>query len=359
MHVAGAVGALRVDHRDVRPVRRNGGELFAGERAGDALDLGIHLRQVAADIAAEHRAGQARGARLVGVGHGGVRMLLDFELVRPAVLDRVAETMQRADARIAAPGKHQLVGAAHADELVVDQVRRHADQRQVLAALADDLVAGGMGNEMGEAFHRHRVAVADGGLDGFGERRNTRHARLLPGCGTVFTAGHRQGQMAEMGASLSSNEWQPCWAQQPIFTIHAELADIMNLGRTPLGERRVIGILGGSVRGRSSRAAFCPAAPIGRSSAATAPPISRRATPSRPMPARASWSSSDGLRHGPPEVMERLARGDSVDPALYYFRTVMRFETADPAVDWLNRILALARGQREARAVRLDVYEVE
>ncbi len=36
----------------------------------------------------------------------------------------------------------------------------------------------------------------------------------------------------------------------------------------------------------------------------------------------------------------------------------MRVETADPSVDWLNRILALARGQREANAVRLDVYEV-
>jgi hypothetical protein len=69
--------------------------------------------------------------------------------------------------------------------------------------------------------------------------------------------------------------------------------------------------------------------------------------------------SSDGLRHGPPDVIASLARGDNVDPALYYFRTVMRFETADPAVDWMNRILALARGQREARAVRLDVYEVE
>jgi hypothetical protein len=57
--------------------------------------------------------------------------------------------------------------------------------------------------------------------------------------------------------------------------------------------------------------------------------------------------------------MERLARGDSVDPAPYYFRTVMRFETSDASVDWLNRILALARGQREARSVRLDVYEVE
>jgi hypothetical protein len=37
----------------------------------------------------------------------------------------------------------------------------------------------------------------------------------------------------------------------------------------------------------------------------------------------------------------------------------MRFETADASVDWLNRILAVARGQREPRAVRLDVFEVE
>jgi hypothetical protein len=57
-------------------------------------------------------------------------------------------------------------------------------------------------------------------------------------------------------------------------------------------------------------------------------------------------------------VLEQLARGDKVDPALYYFRTVMRFETADPAADWLNRILALARGERAARNVRLEVYEV-
>jgi len=56
--------------------------------------------------------------------------------------------------------------------------------------------------------------------------------------------------------------------------------------------------------------------------------------------------------------MKRLARGDAVDPALYYFRTVMRFETSDPAVDWLNRILGLARGARDKTAVRLDVHEV-
>jgi hypothetical protein len=147
--------------------------------------------------------------------------------------------------------------------------------------------------------------------------------------------------------------------KEPIFTIHAELADIMNLGRTPLGERRVIGILGGSVLGPKLQGRILPGGAdwqlIRGDGAAN---ISARYIIETDAGARI-LVTSDGLRHGPPDVMERLVRGDSVDPALYYFRTVMRFETADASVAWLNRILALARGQREARAVRLDVYEVE
>ena len=67
---------------------------------------------------------------------------------------------------------------------------------------------------------------------------------------------------------------------------------------------------------------------------------------------------AEGYRHGPAEVMARLARDETVDPALYYFRTFMRFETADPAASWLNRILAIGRGARENKAVRIEVFEV-
>ena len=59
-----------------------------------------------------------------------------------------------------------------------------------------------------------------------------------------------------------------------------------------------------------------------------------------------------------PMSLRRYARGEPVDPARYYFRTVMRFEAAHPAVVWLNRIIAIARGAREKNAVHLDVYEV-
>ncbi len=144
----------------------------------------------------------------------------------------------------------------------------------------------------------------------------------------------------------------------PIFTIHAELAPMLHFGRTPYGERRVIGILGGMVRGPKLSGRVLPGGAdwqIVRGDGAA--DIQARYTIESEAGARI-LVSSDGLRHGPPAVLERLARGDNVDPALYYFRTVMRFETADPSVDWLNRILALARGQREANAVRLDVYEV-
>ena len=147
--------------------------------------------------------------------------------------------------------------------------------------------------------------------------------------------------------------------KQPIFTIRAEFDTITSLGRTPYGERRLIGILGGTVHGPKLTGRILPGGAdwqIIRGDGAA--DIKARYTIETDSGALI-MVTSEGLRHGPPEVMTRLARGDNVDPAHYYFRTVMRFETADSSVDWLNRILALAKGQREPRAVRLDVYEVE
>lgn len=145
---------------------------------------------------------------------------------------------------------------------------------------------------------------------------------------------------------------------EPIFTIHAELEAIMNLGQTPLGERRIINILGGPVRGPRLNGRVLPGGAdwqIIRADGAA--DIQARYTIESDAGARILVDSV-GLRHGPPDIMAKLARGEDVDPALYYFRTLMRFETADPAVDWMNRTLAIAHGKREARAVRLDVYEV-
>ena len=146
---------------------------------------------------------------------------------------------------------------------------------------------------------------------------------------------------------------------QPIFRVRAELADILQFGKTPYGERRVINILGGRVEGERLSGTILPGGADWQLIRADgAAHIEARYT------IRAEGGgdilvTSEGIRHGPPEVLAALMRGDNVDPSLYYFRTVMRFETGEKRLDWLNRILALARGAREKNAVLLDVYEVK
>jgi len=148
-------------------------------------------------------------------------------------------------------------------------------------------------------------------------------------------------------------------SSQPIFSIRAELEAITNLGHTPYGERRMIGITGGSVSGPKLDGRILPGGTDWQIIRGDGVADIKARYAIETGAGALIMVTSEGLRHGPRDVMERLARGDNVDPRHYYFRTVMRFETAAPAVDWLNRILAIAKGQREARAVRLDVYEVE
>jgi hypothetical protein len=52
-----------------------------------------------------------------------------------------------------------------------------------------------------------------------------------------------------------------------------------------------------------------------------------------------------GLRHGPPEAFAALGRGEVVDPASYYFRTLPRFETSTERYAFLNRIITVGVGE--------------
>jgi len=68
--------------------------------------------------------------------------------------------------------------------------------------------------------------------------------------------------------------------------------------------------------------------------------------------------TSFGVRHGPPEVLAALTRGERVDPSTYYFRTTPRFETANPKYAFLNRLLAVSSGDRRAEGPIYTIYEV-
>lgn len=65
-----------------------------------------------------------------------------------------------------------------------------------------------------------------------------------------------------------------------------------------------------------------------------------------------------GMRHGPKDVMARLAEGQSVDPSDYYFRISPMFETAAPAYAWLNNILAVGTGHRLPDGPVYSIFEV-
>ena len=64
------------------------------------------------------------------------------------------------------------------------------------------------------------------------------------------------------------------------------------------------------------------------------------------------------LRAGPPSIIEKLDKGEPVDPASYYFRMNPMFETSAPKYDWINRIIAVGIGHRLADGPIYSIFEV-
>jgi hypothetical protein len=65
-----------------------------------------------------------------------------------------------------------------------------------------------------------------------------------------------------------------------------------------------------------------------------------------------------GVRHGAADVIQRLEKGEEVDPASYYFRIGPRFEAPAGKYEWLNRIVAVGSGHRFASGPVYSVFEV-
>ena len=146
---------------------------------------------------------------------------------------------------------------------------------------------------------------------------------------------------------------------QVLFRAEITLAPPQELGDTPVGRRRIIGITGGRFSGERLS---------GRVLAGGADWQVIRADGVADLDARYTLETSDGaliyvrnrgLRHGPAEVVQKLSRGEAVDPSLYYMRTTPSFETGDARYAWLNKIVCIATGARRTSAVELEVFEVK
>jgi hypothetical protein len=146
---------------------------------------------------------------------------------------------------------------------------------------------------------------------------------------------------------------------QPLLKAEITLAPAQELGDSPLGRRRIIPITGGTFRGERLSGRVLPGGADWQVI---------RADGVAELDARYTLETEDraliyvrnfGYRHGPAEVIKRLAAGEPVDPALYYMRTTPRFETGTERYRWLNGIICVGTGARRAAAVELDFYEVK
>jgi Protein of unknown function (DUF3237) len=144
----------------------------------------------------------------------------------------------------------------------------------------------------------------------------------------------------------------------PLLRAEITLAPAQELGDTPHGRRRVIAITGGRFAGDELR---------GRVLAGGADWQVIRADGVAELDARYTLETEDGAliyvsnfgyRHGPAEVLQRLAAGEPVDPSLYYMRTTPRFETGAARYSWLNALICVATGARRAASVELEVFAV-
>jgi hypothetical protein len=150
----------------------------------------------------------------------------------------------------------------------------------------------------------------------------------------------------------------PAPALIPMAQVRCEVGELVTLGATPLGERRYVPLGGGSVSGPELNGAIVEGGVDWQLNRADGVLEIAAHYVVRTDDGALVEIRSDGYRHGPPAVMARLARGEQVAREDYFFRTVVRFTTGAPAWAHLNKVMALACGEREARLVKLDLYRI-
>ena len=147
-------------------------------------------------------------------------------------------------------------------------------------------------------------------------------------------------------------------ALRPLLKAEITLAPALELGDTPQGRRRIIEITGGRFSGERLSGKVLPGGADWQVIRADGVAYLDTRYTLQTNDGALVYVRNVGYRHGPAEVLKRVAAGEPVDPSEYYMRTTPWYETGDPRYAWLNRIICVATGARRASAVELEVFEV-
>ncbi len=145
---------------------------------------------------------------------------------------------------------------------------------------------------------------------------------------------------------------------RPVCDLEVHLDPIMEMGMGRAGQRRIIPIIGGVVTGARIAGQILDLGADWQTifSDGLAELDTRYGI--RTHDGAVIEVINYGLRHGPADVMARVAAGEDVDPAQYYMRTHCRLESGDPRYGWVNKSLFVGIGGRRASSVVLSLYEI-
>ena len=143
-----------------------------------------------------------------------------------------------------------------------------------------------------------------------------------------------------------------------VFRLAIKVGTPIVAGDLGHGTRRIIPILGGEMRGPGMHGTIFPCG---------ADFQVMRPNGFTELEAKYAFEMDDGaiiyienigIRFGPKEALDKIRRGEPVDPALIYFRSVPRFETGHTDYRWLMESLFIGVGIRRPDHVELDVHQV-
>jgi hypothetical protein len=133
----------------------------------------------------------------------------------------------------------------------------------------------------------------------------------------------------------------------------------VEIGQVPRGRRRIVSILGGTFEGPGIKGKVVPGGADWQIIRADGfSELDTRYTLETDQ-GQIIYVQNAGMRHAAPAVMEKLLRGEAVDPKLVYFRTVPTFETAAPDLQWLTRSVFIGTGERHPTEVVIRFWRVE
>lgn len=145
-------------------------------------------------------------------------------------------------------------------------------------------------------------------------------------------------------------------ALEYLATLEVHVTAPLEVGATPVGQRRIIPLLGGTVNGPQLKGQILPGGADFQSiRSPTFTDIHARYVIETDEGDRI-YVENTGIRVAAAEDIAALARGEPVDPGRVYFRSIPRFETAAASWLWLNERLFVGTGARHPDRVELNFY---